>query len=88
MFVFSAHVHSYERSLYKGTNYIVTAGGGAPLYPVTRDNPYRQIRKNVHHYTMLTKDNDTYMLKAVDIDGNIIDTVSTSLESIVKNKEK
>ncbi len=37
---------------------------------------------------MLTKDNDTYMLKAVDIDGNIIDTVSTSLESIVKNKEK
>ncbi len=55
---------------------------------MTRDNPYRQIRKNVHHYTMLTKDNDTYMLKAVDIDGNIIDTVSTSLESIVKNKEK
>ena len=77
-----------ERSIYKKTNYIVTAGGGAPLYPVTRDNPYRQIRKNVHHYTMLTKDNDTYMLKAVDIDGNIIDTVSTSLESIVKNKEK
>ncbi len=88
MFVFSAHVHSYERSLYKGTNYIVTAGGGAPLYPVTRDNPYRQVRKNVHHYTILTKDNNTYTLKAVDINGNIIDTVSSSLEYVIKNKEK
>ena len=35
IFVFSAHVHSYERSVYKGTNYIVTAGGDAPLYPAT-----------------------------------------------------
>ena len=86
MFVFSAHVHSYERSLYKGTNYIVTAGGGAPLYPVTRDNPYMQVRKNVHHYTVLTKDNNTYTLKAVDINGNVIDTVSSSLEDVIKNK--
>ena len=86
MFVFSAHVHSYERSLYKVTNYIVTAGGGAPLYPVTRDNPYMQVRKNVHHYTVLTKDNNTYTLKAVDINGNVIDTVSSSLEDVIKNK--
>ena len=87
LFVFSAHVHSYERSLYKGTNYIVTAGGGAPLYPVTRDNPYKVVRENVHHYTVLTRDNDTYTLKAIDINGNIIDTVSTSLKKVIKAKE-
>ncbi len=87
LFVFSAHVHSYERSLYKGTNYIVTAGGGAPLYPVTRDNPYKVVRENVHHYTVLTRDNDTYTLKAIDINGNIIDTVSTSLKEVIKAKE-
>ena len=87
LFVFSAHVHSYERSLYKGTNYIVTAGGGAPLYPVTRDNPYKIVRENVHHYTVLTRDNDTYTLKAIDINGNIIDTVSTSLKEVIKAKE-
>ena len=87
LFVFSAHVHSYERSLYKGTNYIVTAGGGAPLYPVTRDNPYKVVRENVHHYTVLTRDNDTYTLKAIDINGNIIDTVSTSLQEVIKAKE-
>ena len=87
LFVFSAHVHSYERSLYKGTNYIVTAGGGAPLYPVTRDNPYKVVRENVHHYTVLTRDNDTYTLKAININGNIIDTVSTSLQEVIKAKE-
>lgn len=87
LFVFSAHVHSYERSLYKGTNYIVTAGGGAPLYPVTRDNPYKVVRENVHHYTVLTRDNDTYTLKAIDINGNIIDTVYTSLQEVIKAKE-
>ena len=87
LFVFSAHVHSYERSNYKGTNYIVTAGGGAPLYPVTRDNPYKVVRENVHHYTVLTRDNDTYTLKAIDINGNIIDTVSTSLQEVIKAKE-
>ena len=87
LFVFSAHVHSYEHSLYKGTNYIVTAGGGAPLYPVTRDNPYKVVRENVHHYTVLTRDNDTYTLKAIDINGNIIDTVSTSLQEVIKAKE-
>ncbi len=87
MFVFSAHVHSYERSLYKGTNYVVTAGGGAPLYDATRDNPYKKVREKVHHYTVLTKDNDTYTIKAIDINGRVIDTVSSSLEDIIKNKE-
>lgn len=87
LFVFSAHVHSYERSIYNGTNYIVTAGGGAPLYPVTRENPYKIFRKNIHHYTVLERNNDVYTLKAIDIDGNIIDTVSTSLKSVLNNKK-
>ena len=87
LFVFSAHVHSYERSLYKGTNYIVTAGGGAPLYPVTRDNPYKIFRQNIHHYTVLEKKDDVYTLRAVDINGNEIDNVSTSLKSVLSNKK-
>ena len=81
------HVHSYERSLYKGTNYIVTAGGGAPLYPETRENPYKIFRKNTHHYTVLTREDDVYTLKAVDINGKVIDTVTTSLKSVLSNKK-
>ena len=87
LFVFSAHVHSYERSLYKGTNYIVTAGGGAPLYPETRENPYKIFRKNTHHYTVLTREDDVYTLKAIDINGKVIDTVTTSLKSVLSNKK-
>lgn len=87
LFVFSAHVHSYERSLYKGTNYVVTAGGGAPLYPVTRDNPYKIFRQNIHHYTVLEKKDDVYTLRAIDINGNEIDNVSTSLKSVLGNKK-
>ncbi len=86
LFVFSAHVHSYERSLYKGTNYVVTAGGGAPLYDENRENPYKIIRKKVHHYTVLTRENNVYTLKAIDINGQEIDRVSTSLESVLHNK--
>lgn len=84
LFVFCAHVHSYERSLYKGTQYVVTAGGGAPLYPVTRHNPYKEVREQKHHYCVLTRNNDEYTLKVIDVDGNIIDTVTTS----IKEKQK
>lgn len=80
MFVFSAHVHCYERSYKNGINYIVTAGGGAPLYPATRENPYKIIREQKHNYCVLTKNGDQYTLTAKDIDGNIIDNVTVSYE--------
>lgn len=86
LFVFSAHVHSYERSLYKGTNFVVTAGGGAPLYPETRENPEKVIRVNNHHYCILTKNNDEYTLKVIDINGNQIDEVTTSKKMVESSK--
>lgn len=78
LFVFSAHVHCYERSLADGVNYVVTAGGGAPLYPPTRENPYKVIREQKHNYCVLTRDANKYTLTAKDIDGNVIDTVTVS----------
>ena len=84
LFVFCAHVHSYERSLYKGTQYVVTAGGGAPLYPVTRHNPHKVVREQKHHYCILTRNGNEYTLTVKDIDGNIIDTVTTSTEEKAK----
>lgn len=86
LFVFSAHVHCYEHSLYKGTHFIVTAGGGAPLYRPTHENPYQIIRHQKHHYCILTNDNDIYTLTVKDIDENIIDTVSTSIKMKEENK--
>ena len=86
IFVFSAHVHSYERSLYKGTNYIVTAGGGAPLYPETITNEYKVCRVNNHHYCVMTYDNNEYKIKVIDIDGNQIDEFSSSKAKVIAGK--
>lgn len=80
LFVFSAHVHCYEHSYYKGTHFIVTAGGGAPLYRETIENPYKVVRIQKHHYCILTSNNDEYTINVKDIDGNIIDTISTSIK--------
>ena len=76
LFVFSAHVHCYERSLCNGVQYVVTAGGGAPLYPATLDNPHKVIREQKHHYCILTKEENIFTLTVKDINGRIIDTVS------------
>ena len=58
-----------------------------PLYPETRENPYKIFRKNTHHYTVLTREDDVYTLKAIDINGKVIDTVTTSLKSVLSNKK-
>lgn len=34
--VFSGHVHNYERYEHGGVTYIVSGGGGAPMYPIRR----------------------------------------------------
>ena len=84
IFVFSAHVHSYERSIYKGTNYIVTAGGGAPLYPETIENKYKVCRINDHHYCVMTRNNDDeYTIKVIDKNGNQIDKVTSSKAKMI-----
>ena len=75
--VFSGHNHQYERSLKDGVYYIVSAGGGAPLYgfPNTSLNPYSQVRNKAYHHTTLDFHcSDDYLeLNAWDISLNLID---------------
>lgn len=51
--VFSGHDHDYERSMYNGTYYIVTGGGGAPLYDAERTNPYSEFYAKAYHFCAL-----------------------------------
>jgi len=48
--VFSGHDHDYERSMYNGTYYIVSGGGGAPLYDSSRANAYSEFFAKVYHF--------------------------------------
>lgn len=77
--VFSGHSHAYERYLHQGIRYIVTGGGGGPLYALLPDlePPVRQFGLSVHHHCIVDVEPaaGTLTISAVDIDGRIFDSV-------------
>jgi predicted phosphodiesterase len=80
--VFSGHSHAYERYLDHGIFYIVTGGGGGPLYELVPDvvPPIRQFGLSVHHYCLVDVDPraGTLLLTAVDLNGRILDALKLS----------
>lgn len=61
-YVFAGHLHGYARAERDGVVYIVTAGGGAPLY-LPRDFG------GFHHYVKITVDGEKITEQVVKIDG-------------------
>ena len=80
--VFSGHSHTYERYLHDGIPYIVTGGGGGPLYELAADvaPPIREFGLSIHHYCVLDVDSwaGTLQIAAVDLNGRIFDAVKLS----------
>ncbi len=72
--VFSAHNHCYERAYSNGIYYITTAGGGAPMYPKTRNIPESQFFVNKYNFCTLKKIADNLHIEALDTSLNVIDT--------------
>ncbi len=72
--VLNGHDHLYERSQVNGVYYVITGGGGAPLYAVnSADNPHQQVAISAHHYTALDVTPTNIALTAIGVDGNILD---------------
>jgi 3',5'-cyclic AMP phosphodiesterase CpdA len=74
--VFSGHDHNYQHHLKNGIHYIVTGGGGAPLYPV--DAPIPDMTKKVEsteHFVKVSVNGLQARVEAVALDGHLIDTV-------------
>jgi predicted MPP superfamily phosphohydrolase len=71
--VFNGHNHDYERSLYHNIYYIVTGGGGAPLYNQARSSPYSQLFIKAHHFCKLFLINNQLIIEVYDINSNLID---------------
>lgn len=72
--VLNGHDHLYERSLKNGIPYVVTGGGGAPLYKVNSSpNPYQVVAKSTNHYMRLGIDERGIDLEAVDVQGKVFD---------------
>jgi 3',5'-cyclic AMP phosphodiesterase CpdA len=72
--VFSGHDHDYEHSICRGVHYVVTGGGGAPLYSLSRDNQFSKKFASVHHYVALSIDGDTLAVEAFDVNNNKLDS--------------
>lgn len=76
--VINGHDHYYNRTYPIGDAknqvvYIVTAGGGAPLYPVV-DKEYDAFTESIHNFVILDISGEKISGTAIDDNGNVIDT--------------
>jgi hypothetical protein len=69
----AGHDHIYERGLAAGIPYLVSGGGGAPLYPI--DHPLASTRKaeSVHHFIEAVVSADAIRITAKRDDGSLLD---------------
>jgi len=71
--VLNGHDHVYERLEKNGITYIVTGGGGAPLYDFGKILPESKVHVRAHHFLKIAADTKTLEIAAVDLDGNLLD---------------
>jgi len=92
--VISGHDHYYARTLQigqaaegqRGVTYIVSAGGGASVYP-TAPKEYTAYRQSIHHFTLLDFDGDELVGRAIDTSGKVFDTFAINKTAIVSPEE-
>jgi hypothetical protein len=72
--VISGHDHCYQHHLANGIHYIVSGGGGAPLYEVNPDTPFVKVAKSVHHDCEIKVNGKTMSFRAIEPDGKVIDS--------------
>ncbi len=83
--VFAAHDHFYERSFKDGVHHVLSGGAGTGLYTQTdwdgnpsppQQNPYFVLWARKHHYVRVNVDFIQATMETVDVNGNVIDTVT------------
>lgn len=85
-FVFSGHDHNYQRTCpiknnscqSSGVTYIVTGGGGAPLYPVGKEQWFTAKQISAHQFVLAEKKNCTLTFKVIGLEEAQIDQFSKS----------
>jgi hypothetical protein len=71
---FFGHDHNYQHYLKNGINYIVTGGGGAPLYNVDKPDPQTTVKVvSTENFVTISVDGKTAKVRAHALDGKILD---------------
>lgn len=80
--VLTGHTHNYQHHVKDGTHYLVTGGGGAPLYDIEDsvgvDAPGVETVKQekVHHFCVVDVENGRMHVDAIRVDGSKIEEFS------------
>jgi hypothetical protein len=73
--VFSGHSHFYQRNgPINGVTYLITAGGGAPLY-TPAESSWTRYSEECHHFVHFTIGSDSLEFKMVRTDGTVGDSL-------------
>ncbi len=70
--VFAGHDHVYERSTVNGIKYVVTGGGGAPIYSATGDW-WTEVTDAVLHYVLLEVDGPRAVVTIKRLNDTMVD---------------
>ena len=76
--VLSGHDHYYHHAEHGGTHYIVTAGGGAPLYDTDAIQPETVKYKKIEHFMRIDVGLENSKMTAIDINGETIEEIVAS----------
>ncbi len=71
--VFNGHKHNYERNEANGVTYVVTAGGGAPLYAMQEREPTQVAFALEHHFVLVEIDGHHLRATAISSTGEVLD---------------
>src|SRR5215471_16334568 len=71
---FFGHDHNYQHYLKNGLHYIITGGGGAPLYNVDKPDPQTTVKVvSTENFVTISVDGKTAKVQARALDGKILD---------------
>ena len=73
---FFGHDHNYQHNLKNGVHYVITGGGGAPLYDVAKPpDGITQKVVSIENFTTIRVDGKVAHLEAIAVDGTKLDEI-------------
>jgi len=80
--VFTGHDHNYQHHLKDGVRYVITGGGGAPLYPTDAPIPGLTVAaESVENFVHVKVDGKQALLQALTPDGRTIDQIKLGTDA-------